>query len=104
MATTDFSLGAIAKVDRDNRTHKTKDGQWIVVVKTSDNDKKADLEVFDSEDDAKKAAAEVLSSGAGTGTRWTALWHANITWVATAAAESASRRSAAHAMPSLIDK
>ena len=69
MATTDFSLGAIAKVDRDNRTHKTKDGQWIVVVKTSDNDKKADLEVFDSEDDAKKAAAEVLSSGAGTGTR-----------------------------------
>ena len=60
MATTDFSLGVIAKVDRDNRTHKTKDGQWIVVVKTSDNDKKADLEVFDSEDDAKKAAAEVL--------------------------------------------
>ena len=33
-----------------------------------------------------------------------ALQHANITWVATAAAESASRQSAAHAMPSLIDK
>ena len=40
----------------------------------------------------------------GLRARWTALWHANITWVATAAAESASRRSAAHAMPSLIDK
>ena len=71
MATTDFNLGAIAKVDRDSRTHKTKDGQWIVIVKTSDNDKKADMEVFDSEDDAKKVAAEVLGSGAGTGTRET---------------------------------
>ena len=40
----------------------------------------------------------------GIRARWTALWHANITWVATAAAESASRQSAAHAMPSLIDK
>ena len=40
----------------------------------------------------------------GLRARWTALWHANITWVATAAAESASRQSAAHAMPSLIDK
>ena len=40
----------------------------------------------------------------GLGARWTALRHAIITWVATAAAESASRRSAAHSMPSLIDK
>ena len=40
----------------------------------------------------------------GLRARWTALQHAKITWVATAAAESASRRSAAHAMPSLIDK
>ena len=40
----------------------------------------------------------------GLGARWTALQHAIITWVATAAAESASRRSAAHSMPSLIDK
>ena len=40
----------------------------------------------------------------GLRARWTALQHANITWVATAAAESASRQSAAHAMPSLIDK
>ena len=40
----------------------------------------------------------------GIRARWTALQHANITWVATAAAESASRRSAAHSMPSLIDK
>ena len=69
MATTDFKIGAIAKVDRDSRTHKTKDGQWIVIVSTSDNDKKADVEVFDGEEDAKKVAAEVLGSGAGTGTR-----------------------------------
>ena len=69
MATTDFNLGAIAKVDRDSRTHKTKDGQWIVIIKTSDNDKKADIEVFDGEEDAKKVAAEVLGSGAGTGNR-----------------------------------
>ena len=40
----------------------------------------------------------------GLRARWTALRHAIITWVATAAAESASRRSAAHSMPSLIDK
>ena len=40
----------------------------------------------------------------GLRARWTALQHANITWVAAAAAESASRQSAAHAMPSLIDK
>ena len=40
----------------------------------------------------------------GLRARWTAPWHANITWVATTAAESASRRSAAHSMPSLIDK
>ena len=40
----------------------------------------------------------------GLRARWTALRHVNITWVATAAAESASRQSAAHAMPSLIDK
>ena len=69
MATTDFKIGAIAKVDRDSRTHKTKDGQWIVIINTSDNDKKADIEVFDGEDDAKKVAAEVLGSGAGTDTR-----------------------------------
>ena len=73
MATTDFKIGAIAKVDREHRTHKTKDGQYIVVVKTSENDRKADLEVFDDEDDAKKAAADVLAghrqSGTGTGTR-----------------------------------
>ena len=69
MATTDFKVGAIAKVDRDSRTHKTKVGQWIVIVSTSDNDKKADIEVFDGEEDAKKVAAEVLGSGAGTGTR-----------------------------------
>ena len=69
MATTDFKIGAIAKVDREHRTHNTKDGQFIVVVKTSENDKKADLEVFDNEEDAKKAAADVLGTGAGTGTR-----------------------------------
>ena len=40
----------------------------------------------------------------GLRAQWTALRHARITWVATAAAESASRRSAAHSMPSLIDK
>ena len=72
MASTDFKIGAIAKVDREHRTHKTKDGQYIVVIKTSENDKKADLEVFDSEEDAKKAAADVLGTGAGTGTRPTA--------------------------------
>ena len=50
MASTDFKMGAIAKVDREHRTHKTKDGQYIVVVKTSENDRKADLEVFDDEE------------------------------------------------------
>ena len=40
----------------------------------------------------------------GLRARWTAPRHAKITWLATAAAESASRRSAAHSMPSLIDK
>ena len=69
MASTDFKIGAIAKVDREHRTHKTKDGQYIVVIKTSENDKKADLEVFDTEEDAKKAAADVLGTGAGTGAR-----------------------------------
>ena len=69
MAITDFNIGAIAKVDRDNRTHKTLDGQYIVVVHTSDNNKKADIEVFDNEEDAKKVAADVLGTGAGIGTR-----------------------------------
>ena len=40
----------------------------------------------------------------GLRARWTAPRLAKITWVATAAAESACRRSAAHSMPSLIDK
>ena len=40
----------------------------------------------------------------GLRARWAAPRHANIIWVATAAAELASRQSAAHAMPSLIDK
>ena len=35
MATTEFEIGAYAKVDRDNRTHKTKNGQYIVVIKTT---------------------------------------------------------------------
>ena len=63
MATTDFKIGAIAKVDREHRTHKTQDGQFIVVVNTSDNDKKLDREVFDDEEDAKKVAADVLGTG-----------------------------------------
>ena len=64
MASTDFKMGAIAKVDREHRTHKTKDGQFIVVINTSESDKKADFKVFDNEEDAKKMAAEVL------GTKW----------------------------------
>ena len=36
MASTDFKIGAIAKVDREHRTHKTKDGQYIVVIKRQD--------------------------------------------------------------------
>ena len=35
------------------------------MVKTSENDRKADLEVFDDEDDAKKAAADVLGTRHG---------------------------------------
>ena len=50
-----------------------------------------------------RSRAAVLRA-CGIQARWTALRHANMTWVATAAAESASRQSAAHAMPSLIDK
>ena len=69
MANTEFIIGAIAKVDRDNRTHKTSDGQFIVIVHTSDGNKKADIQVFDNEEDAKKASADVLGTGAGVGTR-----------------------------------
>ena len=45
MATTEFLIGAYAKVDHDNRTHKTKDGQYIVVIKTTMS-KKADFGVW----------------------------------------------------------
>ena len=55
MATTEFLIGAYAKVDRDNRTHKTNDGQYIVVIKTTMS-RNADFEVFDNETDAKAAA------------------------------------------------
>ena len=39
------------------------------MINTSENDKKADLEVFDTEEDAKKAAADVLGTGAARGHR-----------------------------------
>ena len=66
MATTEFEIGAYAKVDRDSRTHKTKNGQYIVVIKTTVA-KKGDFEVFDNESDAKAAQAHVRGTGALSG-------------------------------------
>ena len=67
MATTDFNIGAIAKVDKDNRTHQTKTNQYILIVKLASGNKRADLEVFDNEAHARAAQAQVLGTGAGIG-------------------------------------
>ena len=67
MATTQFDTGAIAKIDKNNRTHGTKNGQWLVIVKTSNGDKKAEVHIFNDEGDAKATQAHVKGTGAGVG-------------------------------------
>ena len=58
-------LATIAELDRDNSTHKTTQGQWIVIVELINNGKKAMIEVHANKADARSTgepeAAELVA-------------------------------------------
>ena len=52
-----FQLGKLVEIDKDNATHGTRVGQFLVVLGVSPDKLKADFAVFDTKEDAEAAGA-----------------------------------------------